>query len=284
MAVHKLKTRIFLDSGDTDETKQALALLGFLDGQTTNPSLIAKNPAVCSRENGKCTSDEVYRFYREEIRALRRLLPQGSISVEVYADAATTADDIYLEAKEMHGWASGLHIKLPITKAGLAAGEKLAGEGVNLNFTLCFSQAQAAAVHAATRGARGSIFISPFIGRLDDVGANGVDLVRTILRMYREQKSHVQVLAASIRHLDHLLAVLQLPTDIATVPFAVVQEWKQTGLSLPAAGFAYRPAGLKSIIYETLDLQANWKTFNVEHELTAKGIEKFANDWNKRIL
>lgn len=276
-------TKIFLDSGDRDETQAALQLLGFLDGQTTNPSLIAKNPDVCARGTGKCTEEEVYAFYRDEVRALRKLLPHGSISVEVYADTATTADDMYVQAKEMNEWTQGLHIKLPVNTAGLAAGEKLAAEGVNLNFTLCFTQAQAAAVHAATRGAKASVYVSPFIGRLDDAGYDGVELVANILRMYREQKSRVKVLAASLRTLGHLQAVLRLRCDIATVPLKVLKEWTEAGGQWSSADDAYAPAGLEPIAYEELDLRQEWQSFDVGHELTAQGIEKFAKDWNGLI-
>lgn len=274
----QLRTKIFLDSGDIDETKEALQLLGFLDGQTTNPSLIAKKAG-----ERRMTEDKVYAFYREQIRKLREILPQGSISVEVYADSQTTADDMYLQAKEMNAWADSLHIKLPSTNAGLKAGEKLAAEGVNLNFTLCFSQAQAAAVHAATRNAAGSIFVSPFIGRLDDRGDNGVDVVKNILRMYRDATSHVQVLAASIRSEDHLFAVLKEHCDIATVPFRVLKPWAARGAPLPGNDFTYDAAALQPISYQKLDMEQHWQSFDLQHALTTQGIEKFARDWNSLI-
>ncbi len=106
--------------------------------------------------------------------------------------------------------------------------------------TLCFSQAQAAAVYAATRGAKkGEVFVSPFIGRLDDRGENGMDLIANILKMYGKGDGHVEVLTASVRTLDHLLCAIKLGSDIITAPLAVLKEWKEKGLPMPKDDYPY---------------------------------------------
>jgi len=184
----------------------------------------------------------------------------------------------------MNEWIPNAHIKLPITAAGLTVAEKFVKEGIRVNMTLCFSQEQAAAVYAATRGARrGQVFVSPFIGRLDDRGENGVDAVQNILQMYRSGDGHVQVLAASLRNFEHLQAILALHCDITTLPFKVIAEWAEKGTQTPGPDFQPQASALTPIAYQEFDLKKNWQDFNIRHELTEQGIEKFANDWNELI-
>ncbi len=280
-----LTTRIFIDGGDQAETIRAIDLLGFIDGQTTNPTLIAKNPEVQKRlsEEKKFSEEELYSLYRAVVESVSAHVPHGSVSIEVYADEHTTARDMLAQAKSMFQWISNAHIKFPITTAGLEAAEEAVKEGLRVNMTLCFSQAQAAAVYAATRhAAKGQVFISPFIGRLDDIGQNGLDLIRNCVDMYRVGDGHVEVLAASIRSLDHLFASMQAGADIATVPYKVLAEWKDAGLALPGSDFIYTPT-LAPMVYQPYDLEKNWRTFDIEHELTRKGIQKFAADWSALI-
>jgi transaldolase len=111
--------------------------------------------------------------------------------------------------------------------------------------TLCFFQDQAAAVYAATRGSREPVYVSPFVGRLDDHGENGMDLVKNIKRMYRIGDGHVHVLAASIRHLDHLLASFALDVELATVPAKILTEWATKGFPMPDQDFSYRALDAK---------------------------------------
>ena len=279
------KSKIFLDGGDPKETKEILSLLGTLDGQTTNPTLIAKNPEAQQRlaEGKKFTNAEILDFYRGVVTELSALIPQGSISIEVYADAKTLASHMLSQAKEMYQWIPNAHIKLPATREGLAAAKMCAALGIRVNITLVFSQEQAAAVHAATLGAKkGDVFISPFIGRIDDIGENGMDIIRNIRRMYDEARSHVEILAASIRSLPHFLASLSYGADILTVPAKAIREWVAAGKG-DGTGFVYDPKGLAPIPYKNLDLSKEWDTFDIAHPLTDKGIEKFAADWNALI-
>jgi len=120
-----LKTKIFLDSGDPKETREIIDLLGFLDGQTTNPTLIAKNPQAKERmESGKkFTRDEVMSFYKDVVTELSGLIPEGSISIEVDANAQSDADKLFEQGKDMYTWIPNAHIKYPTTTAGLEAAE-----------------------------------------------------------------------------------------------------------------------------------------------------------------
>ncbi|MCC6347454.1 MAG: transaldolase, partial [Nitrospirales bacterium] len=145
-------------------------------------------------------------------------------------------------------------------------------------------QEQAAAVYAATRGAkRGDVFVSPFIGRLDDRGENGMDLIGHVLTMYGKGDGHVEVLTASVRNLDHLLYALKLGSDIITVPYEILREWGEQGLPLPDERYRYEAKALKSIPYKDIDLTKDWREYDLRHDLTTKGMEKFSQDWNVMI-
>lgn len=282
-----LTTKIFLDGGDPKETQAIIATLGFLDGQTTNPTLIAKNPDAKKRllEGKKFTEKEITGFYRDVIGELSELVPDGSVSIEVYADRCCTgADAMFAQGKEMFSWIKNAHIKYPTTAEGLAAAERSIAEGMRVNMTLCFSESQAAAVYAATRGAkRGEVFVSPFVGRLDDIGENGMDLIKNIKTLYMNGDGHVEVLAASVRTMEHFLYSLKLGADIITAPFSVLKEWGEAGMPVPGDDFSYAPAELRAIPYQDFDLSRDWKTFPIVHPLTDKGIDRFSEDWNALI-
>lgn len=283
MKPSNLSTKIFLDSGDPRETQAALDLLGFLDGQTTNPSLIAKNPAARRRLRAEkfFTREEIDEFYQAVVTEISELIPTGSVSVEVYADAHTTADEMLAQARQMNPWIGNAHIKFPTNAEGLAAAERAVKEGMRVNMTLIFTQSQAAAVHAATLGARkGEVFLSPFVGRLDDMGVNGMDLIKNIVSMYCVAASHVEVLTASVRSLDHFLYAIRLGSDIITAPFSILKEWAEKGMPLPDESFSYERPNLASIPLEHLDFTASWQSFILAHDLLTAGIDKFAKDWN----
>ncbi len=286
MRPNGLRTKIFLDGGDPGETRSILERLGFLDGQTTNPTLVAKNPEVKERlgRGEKFGSEEAMLFYRDVITEISGLLPKGSVSVEVYADAGTKAETMLRQGREMFSWISNAHIKFPTSREGLKAAEQAVAEGMRVNMTLCFSQEQAAAVYAATRGAaRGRVFVSPFIGRLDDRGENGMDLIANILRMYAAGDGHVEVLTASVRSIGHLLSALALGSDIVTAPYEVLKIWGEMGMPVPASDYRHEAAGLRPIPYRRIDLAAAWEFYKIHHELTDKGMAKFSSDWNALI-
>lgn len=276
-----LATKIFLDSGDPEETKRIKALLGFLDGQTTNPTLVTRNPELKARIDAgeKLTKEEANNFYRQVVTDVSALVPD-SVSIEVYADASTIAEDMLSQAREMWKWVDNAHIKFPTTAAGLTAAEQFVSEGGRVNMTLVFTQEQAAAVYAATRGAKkGDVYVSPFIGRLDDLGQNGMDLIANILKMYKSGDGHVEVLTASVRSMEHFLATLKLGSDIITSPAKFIEAWVAGGAEVPGEDFVYAPDGLAPIAYKELDLDQDWKSFDISHPLTDKGVERFAADW-----
>jgi len=223
-------------------------------------------------------------FYRTVVREISTLIPNGSVSIEVYADRHTTSEAMLAEAREKYTWIPNAHIKYPTTAAGLTAAEHSVREGMRVNMTLCFSQAQAAAVSAATRGAKpGDVFVSPFIGRLDDIGKNGMELIEDIIRMYHAGDSHVAVLTASVRSLDHFMRAIQLKSDIITAPFTILKIWADAGLPMPGNDFHYSPIDRTPIPYQTLNLKQDWDAFDISHPLTDKGIERFSADWNAII-
>jgi transaldolase len=287
MGSKNLKTKIFLDSGDPAETREIISMLGFLDGQTTNPTLISRNPYAKERfERGeKFTEEEIYNFYKQVVKEISGLIHEGSVSIETYADQSTTAEEMFEQGKEMFSWIPNAHIKYPITKEGLQAAVQSIKAGMHINMTLCFQQEQAAAVYSATKGAqKGQVFVSPFVGRLDDQGNNGMDIIRNIIAMYGSGDNHIKVLAASLRNIDHLLYSLQLGADIVTAPYKVLKEWARKDLSVPQEDYQYNQRNLKGIPYKNITLEKHWQEYDISHELTTKGIERFSTDWKKLII
>ena len=270
-------TKIYLDSGDPAETKIIQDQIGFLDGQTTNPSLIVKNPEVQKCKTGEkvCTESDLLGFYKDIVTDMRNQFDQGqSVSIEVYADKDTTAAEMIAQGTEMNSWIPDAHVKLPITAAGLEAAHHFVNKGVNVNMTLCFSVEQALAVHAATRGcAKGQVYVSPFIGRLDDIGESGVDLIENILNSFSAVNSKVQILAASIRTKDHVTDTMALGCDLLTIPFKILSEYTAAEMrELKDAEAAER-------IPSDITDEKEWNQYDIAHPLTDKGLAKFAQDW-----
>ncbi|MBI4137460.1 transaldolase [Candidatus Roizmanbacteria bacterium] len=294
-----LSTKIFLDSGDPDETKKVLDILGFLDGQTTNPSLIAKKlnqEAGSMNQEIKLTEEELLSEYKKIVQEVSSLIPQGSVSIEVYSDEQTTAEQMLKQGKDMFSWIPNAHIKFPTTHEGLKAAEQAVSEGMRVNMTLVFTQEQAAAVYAATKTAGQeslpgfkNVFVSPFIGRLDDKGINGMDLIKNITQMYKNGDGHVMNLSASIRNLEHFLGSIANGADIITCPYGILEEWAHREKPVPAStyasqggpdpSFVYAVKDLKPIPYKELDLSKPWTSFDISHELTDAGLKRFADDW-----
>jgi transaldolase len=279
-----LKTKIFLDGGDPGETRSIIQAMGFLDGQTTNPTLISKNPSVQKRlGNGEYFGEEeILENYKSIVSNLSQLLPDGSISIEVNADGKTTSEAMLSQARKMFLWIPNAHIKFPTTYEGLSAAEQAIREGMRVNMTLCFTQEQAAAVHGATGGApRGNVFVSPFVGRLDDMGYNGMGLIENIMEMYGNEKSHVETLVASVRSMEHLMFSLHLKADIVTGPFKLLKEWADSGMPMPGKDYRYDSRQFKPIPYLEISGKTPWKEIRFKHELIDKGLEAFAKDWTK---
>jgi transaldolase len=211
--------KFFVDTADVNEIKE-LAATGLLDGVTTNPSLVAK----------------AKRDFKEIIAEICAVVP-GPVSAEV---AATDVDGMLKEGRLLAKIAKNVAVKVPLTWDGLKACRVLTGEGTMVNVTLCFSANQALLAAKA-----GATFVSPFIGRLDDAGQDGMDLIREIRTIYDNYADlQTQILAASIRNVLHVKQAAMIGADVSTVP----------------------PSVLRAL---------------VNHPLTDKGLEAFVADWKK---
>ena len=208
--------QIFLDTTDTKVLKTA-AETGFVDGVTTNPSLIAKSGRPMA-----------------EVIAEICDLVEGPVSAEAVADDVAT---MLAEGKKLSAIAPNVTVKVPMTREGLIVCRALSDEGIKTNVTLCFSVAQALLAAKA-----GATFVSPFIGRIDDTGENGMDLIRDIRVMFDNYDFETEILAASIRNTTHVQEAALWGADCATIPPAVFDEL-------------------------------------FKHPLTEKGLELFAKDW-----
>ena len=284
------KTRVLVDGGDPDETLRVKKLVGYVDGQTTNPSLIAKNPEVRNLVSSghKFSSREEMDEYKKIVKGISPLVGDAGVSIEVFADLDTTAEQMFAQGREMFAWIPNAYVKYPCTHEGLRAAQTSVREAIRVNMTLCFSQGQAAAVYAATKGSKEPVYVSPFLGRLDDRGENGMDLVRNIKKMYEAGDGHVHVLAASIRNLNHLLGSFALQAELATAPAKVWEEWAAASFPLPGKDFVYKALDkggieLRAIPYQSLDLNRPWEGFDIRHELTTKGIQQFVADYKSTL-
>ncbi len=277
-------TAVYIDGGDPQETKQADELLkahGFsgLDGQTTNPSLIAKNLAKKQGEGNKITTEQAFAEYKRIVTEMRSSIP-GPVSIQVIGNPETlTAEEMLSQARDRLQWIPGAVIKFPCTSEGLKAVETFCQEGP-VNITLVFSQEQAAAVYAATKYHNHECYVSPFVGRLDDRNENGMDIVANIVEMYKMGDGHVNVLAASTRSLKHLHYALWLKSNVMTIPYKLFSEWEKDNFSTPGQDFLYDVPGLTEIPYREITLDKNWNEYDIHHDLTDAGLKKFWEDWS----
>lgn len=279
----QFSSKIYIDGGEPSETKQADELLkkaGYhgLDGQTTNPSLIAKN--LSAKQGGKKVSlDEAFAEYKNIVTEMSAIIPQGNISIQVIGDPETmTSEAMLSQARDRLTWIPNGIIKLPCTRAGIETAEVFCQEGP-INITLNFTQEQAAAVYTATKTHKYDVFISPFVGRFDDRGEKGMDFIANELAMLSNGDGHVQVITASVRSLDHLLYALKLKSHIVTIPFKVFKLWADGGFTVPSEDFLYHPEGLTEMPYHEVSLDNEWQSYDLSHALTASGVAKFWEDW-----
>ena len=191
--------KFFVDTANLNEIREA-ASFGVLDGVTTNPSLIAKEGDL---------------DFKQHIAAICEIV-QGPVSAEV---TSTDVEGMLREGREYARIAPNVVVKCPLTREGLKATRRLNDEGTKVNVTLCFSSAQA--ILAAKAGAS---FISPFLGRLDDIGENGLSLLHDIVEIYDNYGWETEVLAASMRHPIHIIEAARMGADIATMPLKVIDQ------------------------------------------------------------
>ncbi len=210
--------KIFIDTANIQEIREA-ASLGVLDGVTTNPSLVAKEG----------------RNFVELLKEICTIV-DGPISAEVIS---TDYEGMLREAHELSKIHKNIVIKIPLIKDGLKAVKTLTAEGIKTNVTLCFSPTQALLAAKA-----GATYISPFIGRLDDISQEGMELIEQIVTIYRNYNFSTQVLVASVRHPIHVVQAALIGADVCTIPFKVIDQL-------------------------------------IKHPLTDIGIERFLADWKK---
>lgn len=210
--------KFFLDTANLEEIREA-ASLGVLDGVTTNPSLLAKEKAD---------------FHKRIVEICE--IVQGPVSAEV---TCTDTDGMCRQGRELARLHPLVVVKVPTTTAGLKAVKRLAEDGIKVNVTLCFSPSQALLV-----GKTGAAYVSPFLGRLDDISHVGMDLVRDILTIYRNYGFKTQLIAASLRHPLHVVEAAKAGAHVATMPYKVFEQL-------------------------------------VKHPLTDKGQDQFLKDWEK---
>jgi transaldolase len=211
--------KFFIDTANLNEIREANEL-GLIDGVTTNPSLVAKEGEI---------------DFKEHIAAICEIV-QGDVSVEV---TSLDVEGMLREGRDYARIASNVVVKCPLTRDGLKATRRLSDEGTKVNVTLCFSAGQA--ILAAKAGAA---YISPFIGRLDDIGQNGLELLSEIVEIYGNYSWKTEVLAASIRHPIHIVEAARMGAHVATIPFKIIEQL-------------------------------------IKHPLTDKGLEQFLADWRK---
>ncbi len=171
---------------------------------------------------------------------------------------------------------------------GSGAAKLSVERGMRVNMTLCFPQEQAAAVYAATKGAKEPVYLSPFVGRLDDRSDDGMGVVANIKKMYQNGDGHVHVLAASFRKLERLLQSMALGTELATSRAKILEQWAAAGSPLPDQNFRYQAVdkngkALRPIPYKQLDWNAPWESFDLKHEVTDKGIKRFVDDYKSTL-
>ena len=211
--------KFFIDTANVDEIKKALAL-GMVDGVTTNPSLVAKES----------------RPFNDILKEICALV-EGPVSAEV---VSLDAPGMVAEARELVKIAGNIVIKIPMIEEGLKAVKQLTGEGIKTNVTLVFSATQALLAAKA-----GATFVSPFVGRLDEIAINGMDLIADIMAIYRNYGFTTEIIVASVRHPMHVVDAARIGADIATIPYKVIAQL-------------------------------------AKHPLTDIGIQQFLADWEKR--
>lgn len=211
--------KFFIDTADLDEIREAYDL-GVLDGVTTNPSLCAKIGVADFEGHIAKICDMV----------------EGDVSAEV---VSTAYGEIVEEARHLADIADNVVVKVPLIKDGIKAIKTLSGEGIRVNCTLCFSATQALIAAKA-----GAAYISPFIGRLDDISEDGMQLIEDVVTIYENYGFDTEVLAASIRHPMHVLEAARLGADVATMPIGVIEKL-------------------------------------LHHPLTDRGLQRFLDDWNE---
>lgn len=295
-------TKFLLDSGNIEDYKNIAQLAkekgSELWGATTNPSLVAKE-----LKGQKVTTHEANELQKKIVMKILEIVP-GAVSAEVYADSSTSAEQMIEQGREIAKWHERIVVKLPTTKEGFKARNTLRKEGIAINNTLVFSPAQIFAVCLHEKLIQTTYhvnnifqppFISPFLGRIDDRGEDGLTLIEqglTLRNMYFA-KDTTWILASSIRNLYHIKRIVDMDCDIITAPAKVYQEWftltDQTSIIKPDPPLkpiaSWQPSNellsLTSLDAFMAALESG--IVDISHPLTDSGLEKFTQDWKAII-
>lgn len=295
-------TKFVLDSGDVQEYTEISKLAkehgSELWGATTNPTLIAKNFS-----GKKISAKKAYELQKEIVMAILAIVP-GAVSAEVYADATTKAQDMLEQGRDIATWSDRIVVKLPTTIEAFIARTELRKNNIPVNNTLVFSQEQIFAIclHEKLMNKQfGPLknswpsFISPFVGRLDDIGRNGMDLIKSGMHIKTLVGQELWMLEASVRSMAHFAKGLALNSELITAPAKVYAEWFATSdeqkqsyekeaTTLTAIPDWNPPNELQTISH-IADFMKAIKSgqLNIQHDLTDKGLIRFAADWNAVI-
>lgn len=297
-------TKLLLDSGNLSEYNEIIKLSkeknSEIWGATTNPTLIAK-----ALSGKKLTREQAFKMQKEIVLEILKLVP-GPVSAEVYADLDTVSSDMIKQGEEIASWDKRIYVKLPTTLEGLKARKVLREQNIPINNTLVFTLEQILAITLQENILRQNNkasgnwlpFISPFIGRLDDHGQNGMQLIFNALKLINQLKTEsgetsCWLLASSIRTIKHLKDCMDLDCPSITAPAKVYKEWfnlpKDAKEKLGCSHFEndktsdilYSKEDLTKITsYDELIRQIESKNIDITNELTTSGIKQFVLDWN----
>ncbi len=290
-----------LDSGDPDEYKEIAALAkekgSKIWGATTNPTLIAKKLA-----GRKISQQEAYDQQKKLVLDILDLVP-GAVSAEVYADANTKASEMIEQGKDIATWHERVVVKLPTTLEGFKARTALRRENITVNNTLVFSQEQIFAIclhekiikKEGAKDKKWPSFISPFVGRLDDLNENGMELVENGMKMKQTYGFDLWMLEASTRRVEHMQWGVAIKSELITAPAKLYREWlpmnkesrimnKEYAKNMLSIPYWEPPKELLAINSEKQFMKAVTSgKLNIQHDLTDKGIISFAQDWKAII-
>ena len=303
-------TQFLLDSGNPQEYREMQALAkeqgAEIWGATTNPTLIARNLA-----GKKLMQQEAFALQKEIVMEILTIVP-GAVSAEVYADATTTGEEMANQGEEIASWNERVYVKLPTTIEGFKARTILRGKKISINNTLVFSQQQIFAItlhesiiQKADPGnkPRWPQFISPFVGRIDDLGENGMQIIEHGMKIKEafaqiNNQPFTWMLASSIRRVEHLKRSIELNSEIITAPGKIYKEWfsftkeQQEQIDTQAYAESLVPVSYWQVPQATQEIGTMDAFMNavgtgkldISHPLTNAGIEQFARDWKAILL
>ena len=281
-----LSSGIFIEKSDPYEAREALGFLEFLDGIFLSPRILSKDiaTAMALSRGGGLALPELFARYRSTIESMAATVPTGWGIAQLYFDPSMKQEDIALQADVFVKDIPNVLLGLPITPQGLEAADQLVRKKMNVCMLFCTTQAQAAAVHAATRGARrGQVFLSCSSGALEKEGRDWSSLLENILASYRSSDGHVAVCASGMRTLQEMMRAITLGPEAISAPLELLKEWFEGGMRMPDETFIYDAQGKKPLPYLELDLSKDWREFDLTSESSALEAQNLAQEWKELL-